>query len=281
MNYKNKSMIKYGAIGIIIILVGVWLFTYLAAPIKTIHSFNEINFNKIKPGTLVIFDVDETLIQPLDSYYINEHTPQAHEFRKKLFMKHPEIKNWDIYADITLKEVKRPLIEPMVISKIKELEGKGVYVIACTAMNTGKFGTLERLEAWRYEHLASLGFQGHFGDLIIDLSLENRKPVFYKGILATDLLTKGLVVFAFLDHIHLIPKEIVMVDDSIEFLESMLQECKKRNISYQGYLYQGARQKFWDKKLIEFQSEYLIKHKKWLSDNEARAILAKSSQSML
>ena len=105
----------------------------------------------------------------MDTYSINEHTPQGVEFRKKLFVKHPEIKNWDIYADISLREIERRLIEPMIIQKISELQERGVKVIACTFMNTGKYGILEKMEVWRYEHLASFGFYGSFSDLIIDL----------------------------------------------------------------------------------------------------------------
>lgn len=247
--------------------------TIFANPIKTINSFNQIDFVTIKAGSLVIFDIDETLVQPTDTYSINEHSPQAIAFQKKMVSKHPEITNWDIYADI-LRDVQRPLLEPMVIKKIAELQRRGIPVITVTAMNTGKHGTIEKMEAWRYDHLASLGFRGSFADLMLDLPLKNHKPVFYKGILATDTLTnKGQVIFGFLDNINYVPKKIVMFDDTIEFLQSALQECRKRNIDFQGYLYTGAITKSWDEELIEFQAEYLIEHKKWLKDEEARALM--------
>lgn len=278
MNFNNKNIIKYGAIGILSAFFGIWLLTYIARPIQTIHSFSVVNFNSIGTDTLVVFDVDETLIQPTDTYSINEHTPQGEKFRKKLLLKHPEIKNWDIYADISLREVQRPLVEPMIIQKISQLQARGVRVIACTFMNTGKYGPLEKMEAWRYEHLKSLGFQGSFSDLIIDVPLTNRKPVFYKGVLATDTLLKGPVIMAFLDAIQYVPKKIIMFDDSIEYLESTLAECKKRNITFQGYLYTRAIAKPWDEELIEFQAEYLIQHKKWLTDDEARALMDQQKQ---
>lgn len=279
MNLHNKNLIRYGVLSAVILL-GIWLhFANIAQPIKTIHSFAEVDFNAIKTDTLVLIDVDETLIQPTDTYSINEHTPQAEEFRRKLLIKHPEIKNWDIYADISLREVERPLIEPMIIQKISALQKRGVPVIAVTAMNTGKFGPLERIEAWRYDHLKSFGFQGSFADLIIDVPLGNHKPVFYKGILVTDTLLKGPVIVGFLDSIQYVPKKIIMFDDTIEYLESTLAECKKRNIAFQGYLYARAITKPWDKELIEFQAEYLIRHKKWLRDDEARTLMAQQKQS--
>ena len=274
MHYKNITKPFVLAVMSTLLIVAGLQYFYIPTQIKPIHSFNQINFNAIEVGTLVVFDVDETLIQPTDTYFINEYTPKGYAFKKKLFMKHKEIKNWDTYVDIVLKEAERPLIEPMVINEIKKLQQRGITVIACTAMNTGKVGGLQKLEEWRYEHLKSLGFQGSFEDIIAEFSLHKKKPVFYKGVLAVDTLPKGPVLFEFLNHIRLIPDNIIMFDDSLSYLKSVHRECKKRGIPFQGYLYQGAQQKPWDAKLIEFQAEYLIEHKKWLNDKDAQALMA-------
>ena len=89
---------------------------------------------------------------------------------------------------------------------------------------------------------------------------------------------KGPVIFAFLDYIKYVPKKIIFFDDSIEYLESTLKECKKRNIPFQRYLYKHASTKPWDEELISFQSEYLLQHKKWLSDKDARILMLKQMQ---
>lgn len=241
--------------------------------ITPIASFSEVDFNAIDKDTLVIFDVDETLIQPVDMYYINEGSPQAQAVKKKLIESHPEIKDWDEYMDILIKQVHRPLLEPMIIEKINALQKMGVIVIAVTGMNTGKYGRYDRLERWRYEHLGSFGFEGSFNDQVIDFEMNNKKPVFYKGILATDTLLKGPVLFAFLDRINHRSKKIIMFDDSLHFLESVQAESKKRGISFKGYWYKGAHEKAWDQELIEFQIDHLLKHKKWLSDEEAQVLI--------
>lgn len=241
--------------------------------ITTIASFSEVDFNAIDRDTLVVFDVDETLIQPTDTYFINESSSQAQAIKKKLIESHPEIKEWRIYEDILIKQVQRPLLEPFIIEKINALQKIGVIVIALTAMNTGKHGSYDRLEHWRYEHLGSFGFEGSFNDMIIDFEMNGKKPVFYKGILATDTLLKGPVLFAFLDRINHRPKKIIMFDDSKEYLESVAEESKKHGVKFQGYWYKGAHEKAWDQALIEFQIEHLIKHKKWLSDEQAQELL--------
>lgn len=241
--------------------------------IQPIHSFNEVDFSTIEPDTLVVFDVDETLTQPTDTYLINEHSPQAEAFKKKLFQQHPEVKDWNGLASIMLKEAPRPLIEPMVVQKIQELKAKNISMIVCTGMNTGPYGSLPSLEQWRYEHLKSLGFQGSYESLVFKVKGLERNPVFYKGILATDTELKGPVLGAFLDQMKFKPHKIVMFDDHLHFLESVQKECEKRGIAFQGYQYQGAHSKPWDEALIQFQADYLIKHKKWLSDDEVRHLM--------
>lgn len=241
--------------------------------IEPIHSFNVVDFHAIEPNTLVVFDVDETLTQPTDTYLINEHSPQAEAFKKKLFQQHPEVKDWNALASIMLQEAPRPLIEPIVVQKIKELEARHILMIVCTGMNTGPYGSLPSLEEWRYNSLKSLGFQGSYESLVFKINGFNRNPVFYKGVLSTDLEVKGPVLGAFLDQVKLKPHKIVMFDDDLPCLQSVQKECEKRGIAFQGYQYQRAHSKPWDKALIQFQADYLIKHKKWLNDDEVRFLM--------
>lgn len=236
--------------------------------VEVIHSFNEVNFNAIESDTMVIFDVDETLTQPTDTYLINEHSPQAAAFKKKLFLHHLDVKDWDALASIMLQEAPRPLVEPIVVQKIKELKARHILIIACTSMNTGPYGGVSSLEEWRYSHLKSLEFQGSYENFIFKVNRFNRNPVFYKGILSTDLELKGPVLGTFLDQIKLKPHKIVMFDDDLSCLQSVQKECEKRAIAFQGYHYQGAHSKPWDEALIQFQADYLIKNKKWLNDEE-------------
>ncbi|MBN8828198.1 MAG: DUF2608 domain-containing protein [Sphingobacteriia bacterium] len=235
--------------------------------IKPINSFNEANFDLPK-NILVIFDVDETLIQPVDSYLINEHTETGKEFRNFLLEKYKYIKDWEHLTSIMLKQAQRPIIEPQVIDKIKELQTQGVKVIALTGMNTGKMGIYNELAEWRYEHLKSLGFQGSFTNQIIKFDYNHCHPIFFKGVLATDLAAKGPILMEFLKAINYPPKQIVMFDDDLDHLNSVAASCKKHNILFLGYYYKGAKSKKWNQKLIEAQLEHLIKHKEWLDDNE-------------
>ncbi|HEV2601951.1 MAG TPA: DUF2608 domain-containing protein [Candidatus Babeliales bacterium] len=251
---------------------GSWFYTTANSPIQTIHSFNEVDFDAIDTDTLVLFDVDETLVQPIDTAF-TKNWAKRDNFQKKLIAEHPEIKNWDIYMSIAVTDIPRPLLEPMIIDTIAKLQNRGVAVIACTAMETGKYATIEKLEAWRYNHLASLGFHGSFANIMVNLPTKARNPVFYKGVLVTDSELKGPIVFSFLDYIHRTPKKIILFDDYMPQLKSIEQACKENNISFQGYHYEGAIEKPWDDELIQFQAEYLLKNKQWLPDADARVLM--------
>jgi hypothetical protein len=239
---------------------------YIITPIS---SFSQVDFDPIDPDTLVIFDVDQTLIQPIDMYPASENSPQAEQFRNYLVKIYPNV-DWIKITSIMLSQAKRPLIEPMIIDEIKKLQARQVRVIACTSMNTGPYGILSSMQEWRYNHLKSLGFEGSFSNVVINFDQFDHKPVFYKGMFATDTIPKGLAIDAFLDAIDLHPKKIIFFDDDSSYQDSVRTECMKRHIPFQGYLYQGAKSVAWDEELGKFQADYLIKNQIWLSDVAAR-----------
>jgi hypothetical protein len=246
--------------------------------IKNIQSYDQVNFEYITdPATVVLFDVDETLIQPEDTYLVNEHSERGIKFRQSLIKKHPEIMKMHDIGGIILAQAARPLIEKDVINKISILKKNNINIFAITAMNTGKYSNIGRMEKWRYEHLKKMGFEGSYQNDDFYLPGFKRKPVFYKSIIATDLEEKGEVLMVTLDKINLRPQKIIMFDDSLEFLYSVEKECIKRGIIFLGYHYNGAKKKDWDEDLISFQAEYLIKHKKWLSDVEVKEKIRKNS----
>ncbi len=69
------------------------------------------------------------------------------------------------------------------------------------------------------------------------------------------------------------PQEIIMFDDSLEFLHQVKEAAEKRNIKFKGYHYLRATTKPWNEKLFEFQAHYLIKNHQWLSDEEAQKLM--------
>ena len=243
--------------------------------IELLKSHGDIDYGCINSDTLVIYDVDETLIQPTDTYLIHEHTSHGKAFLTKFVDSNPQFKNWDQLTSLLLKTANRPLIEKNIPEILKNIREKGAKIIALTAMNTGSLGDIYSLEKWRYSHLKQLGFVGDFASKIIHLKGFKRSPVFYKGMAAADLENKGPVLTALLKTLNYQPGSIIAIDDDIHALQSIQSACQDLNIPFKGYLYTGYKkpdkEKDWDEDMILFQANYLLNHKKWLSDQEAKS----------
>lgn len=240
--------------------------------IQEINSFDQVPFDRIPSGSLVLLDVDETLVQPSDTYLIHEHARSGRAFMRRFVAAHPEVSDWSWVTPILLRQAQRPLIEPVILDHVRKLRERGIWVIALTAMNVDKIGDIQT-HVWRHDHLKTLGFQGDFSERTFVLPGFSRRPTFYHGVLATDLQDKGPVMGSFLDIMALNPTQVVFLDDTKEFVESVERECDKRHIPFQGYHYRGAKTKPWDEKLMMFQGEYLLKHRVWLNDDDARRMM--------
>jgi Protein of unknown function (DUF2608) len=244
--------------------------------ISMIQSFNEFDFSNLDSDTLVLFDVDETLIQPVDNYKINQWTEPAKELLLRLVEQYASA-NWDHIHAILFEKVEYLLTEPHIIKIIQELQAKKVPVIALTAMRTGQLGPIVK-EEWRYHHLKSLGFEGNWSEHIIPFEPLDGKPIFYKGILCTDMTQKGPVLGAFLDTIQWYPKKVIFFDDLKHYVESVADECQKRGFIFEGYVYLGALEKEWNHQLVEFQLTHLINYYEWINDEMALQILTSPSE---
>lgn len=250
-----------------------------AAGFVEIDSHTKVNTNDSDASTLVVYDVDETLVQPLDSYLVNEHDSVGKSFLAEFIAKHPEVVDWDFYRAVILRDAQRPLIENAVLAVVQEFKNRGAKVIALTSMNTGKMGFYESMESWRYNHLKSAGFSGDFADLVLSFGGFKRNPVFFKGILAADLENKGEVLGAFLKEVNFLPKHIIAIDDDTLALSQIREFCLNNNIGFKGYLYKGFWKVPWNANLIKAQAEYLLRHKVWINDTTASNLVSNCGSS--
>jgi len=278
-------------LGVCLLIIGTWFYWPSG---NKINSYNQVRsvFQQADQDTLVIFDVDDTLIvsQDLTSrsaflesiegwlyriYYWFGYAPErTKEYENKLF-------------HAVFAKAKFQLIEPDIKDYITELQKRSVKVIACTAMSPGKLVMIEKSEEWRYQHLAELGidFSSSFKrEPIVFDNLQKQKgsyPMYYKGILCASHNPKGIVIGAFLDRIDWTPKKIIFFDDSADFIRSVRDEMKKRNIPCECYQYLGARHMpgIVDRRVARLQLKRLIEHAEWLNDQEAKTVIEQQEYS--
>lgn len=258
--------------------------SFSLAEIRTIFSLKEVKatFDAITPDTLVIFDVDETLIVAKDKIRRKNPAKITADFRKTYFENVIEDTAHKEYLDsILLKMTGQELVEPESAIIIKKLQERGVRVIALTHMHAGKQYLIESLQEWRFKQLYDVG---------IDVSIHNETnilfhnlprgrveyPLFYKGVLVTSRsCEKGEVLRAFLAHLNWKPASVIFFDDYEIQGQSVHNEMMKLNISCTVYHYRATEllDMSINIEMAKFQYEHLIKHKQWLSDSEAEALM--------
>ncbi len=247
--------------------------------IQTISSFLEINWEILPPKTLVIFDIDETLITPADILL----KPIGGNFKGWEMIKPDESEQFTNYLSIMLSSTNYILVDNEAPSVIQRLPQKGVFAMGLTACSTGSVGVIQSMEKWRIDQLKAVGIDFSpffdeefiFSDLVDDRS---RPPLFKNGILFTgdfqapQQSTKGQLFDVFLDRISWKPEQIVFIDDDKKHLDAMLQEMNRRGIPLQRYLIVKPSPQL-DEKVAQLQLQTLLDSNKWVSDKEAKKFL--------
>ena len=229
------------------------------------------------PKTLVLFDVDETLIIPEDQILRSSAT----DYRNKLL--------WPYEKKISEKSLieelhsivflaRKPLIiNPHSLPLIGAFQNKNCKVIALTAMNTGKFGYIPRLEEWRANELKSLGFNftAAFPQLSEIHFQEYQQitypPIFYQGVLCSADVSKGEALKAFLEQSGFKPDHVIFVDDLFVQLKSVESTLAALNIPFTGYHYLEASKLPGEvnEEVVRLQFDHLYNQKEWLTDAQA------------
>lgn len=260
-------------------------------PVSTIeHLYDEMS--AYDENTLVIFDVDDTLITPEDvilrpkGRYLRRHIISTlSQSNQRQFLEKK-----DYITSSVLLQRKIQLIESFTPHLITALQQKGVKVIALTAISGGRLGLIPSIEDWRLQELAQLNynFEGVFDSPISfkELSdlpplkvygnevLNTSPPVYKNGIIFSGITPKGNALREFLELVNWKPQLVVFVDDHLLFLESVEKNMRVLGIDFIGYHYDAAERLpgELDETIGKIQFNYVMQTGLWLTDEEARAM---------
>jgi hypothetical protein len=271
--------------------IGIGLFyghqTQLFATVNTITSIDSFaqaadTLSAATSHSLVLFDVREVLYVPSSAVFhvkvIEDNTEWLKETQKTIFQdaKKPEGYYWSIW-----KQQETPmLVEPSIMQTIADLQNRSVKVMVLTSLMSGSDFAISSLPEWRYTTLKKLGLdftKAGFPDMVFNElpAKKEQHPILYRGILIASGSPKGQVLGAFLDRTALKPDKVIFFDDSMERVESVAQEMKKRSIPFYGFHYNGARfvPGELDKEVATMQMKHLVEHEKWITEDETKAML--------
>lgn len=247
-------------------------------------------FDSADEQTLIVFDVDETIIMPTDALWQNgriweadiaKHFPVSNQLKKAY--SNCKSEDLDIFSQRMFETSFEP-VEAITVSLIQDLLKKNLKVIALTNFGPGKFGTMPSLKKWRRNQLRDLGinFESSFPGcsyIFSDLApTQGSYPEYYKGILFGANNPKGVVLGSFLDQLDYAPTKVICIDDKEKYLLSIQEELAKRNIAFEGFLYKGAEKHAApiDLEIISYQLDHWQQNHEHVSDIQVRSTLAKN-----
>ena len=253
--------------------------------ISSTDSLDQIKeiLKKADFNTLVLFDVDSTLILPNDTILRPQNDQQFTDLLggRKVVALGDGMRY--LFREILLK-APHSLVDSRSVELIKELEQRGVPVIAFTATPRGKVGEIESVADARIKELSQFGFDFHlFADQgTIDLGdpedLGGFSPIFQEGVLFASLHPKGDTLRDFLQKINYRPTRVILIDDQMNQIESVGKALENLGIPYTGIRYTAAENLAapldqmtpeFRQTIAEFQVSHFLQEGEWISDAEA------------
>lgn len=245
-------------------------------PIKTIHSFKEVDFDQIDANTLVIFDVDDVLI------FCFAHKGTVRERLFKELKQRISKKELDLLCGIIYEKRPPVLVEPIIVGIMKKLKLRNIPTIALSALETGKQSGLSLLrEDWRIHDLEKAGivFNDPFKKTLVFDQLKG-KPMLKNGIIFTSEHDKGELLKKVFSKTGCNFNKIMFFDDKESHVTSVAKAAEDLGIAYKGYIYKGAEsmpKPALDKDAEEYRFSVLEKDHIWLDEKEARQRLSVAS----
>ena len=264
------------------IVFAIMLFTVnisFAAIIKT-NDFKiiENNIQTTNTDTLLIFDVDDVLLQPKDQLLKSHNEGYFEKIYQSMETRTNKNQAEKLFSLIMIQRKVEP-VEKQIVKLVNTAQKNGIKVLALTFCSTGKLGTINSLEDWRTKELKVLGYNFDKSWSKLTKKIFNQLPIngsnkfvaFQQGILFTGGVSKAAALNVFLNYADHKPKKIIFVDDKKYNLEIVEKFAKETDIEFLGIEYtfvQDSKIEPLNKIRARLQLEILEKEHKWLSDQE-------------
>lgn len=221
----------------------------VANSINIIEKFNAIDerIGNVDKDTLIILDVDYTLLQPSNPAFQQGNFSLSPEFVKSFMKSIPESCKSEITTAIATSGEGQLLEEetPEIIDAFKQ---KGARILIISVILAGHLPNIPDLMDWRINNLKKVGIQpttfgfNHAFQFKEFPPYRGKYPEFKDGVILTngELVKKHQVLEAFLKKIKW-PSKIIFVDDNRQLVEQMADFAKQKGIMFIGFEYKGAK----------------------------------------
>jgi hypothetical protein len=218
---------------------------------------------------LIIFDIDNTLIEPAQLLGSDQWFYNALQRAKKKLSKEKALEVV-LSQYFSIQHIsKMQTVEKNTANIVQDLQNKNKTVIGLTTRNLDMlFCTIKQLKKLQIDlNKTSISKETFFFNI--------GNGVLYKeGIVFCDGTHKGHALFSLLDTIKYNPKRIIFINDKYSHIKQIENSCEQRNIPFLGLRYGYLDEKInkTNYKIGEIQQR---RFKKILSDKKALKILQK------
>lgn len=228
--------------------IGLLCSSAVDAEIREIHQLKEVEqilSTPLSSSDWVLFDIDYTLTAPdhpaLQMSVIKQNKQR---FRQELAQFTEQER--DLLPMLMVTQTPNKLTEAAVPELLDVLRRRGATVLGFTSADTSVFPDVGEVPTWRSRELKRLGitFEAsqipyeHF-ELKYFPPFRGTYPLYSDGILyANNLPGKGEVLAAFIDTLQDRPTRVVLVDDTLDKLQSVQEAMDQKKIPFLGLHYQ-------------------------------------------
>lgn len=231
-------------------------------------------FRNIEEDTLLVFDLDNTLIEAAQHLGSEQWFSHHVEHLTKQGMHCDEALNLVLNRLIEVqKRSEMVLLDPSIPKLLKNTQKKQVAMVALTKRNP-------RMAERTLEQLAKLHIDFRpTAPLKKTLVLEELKGTTFKEgiIFVGNAIEKGAALMAYLGQLKRLPKKVVIVDDKLSHIQNVIHALEPLGIEVIGIRYGAADEKVkaFNPKIADFQWEHF---QKILSDEQALHLLQLANQ---
>lgn len=262
-------------------MIALLMHSSVSGDLYSVTSVEEIlpYFEDVDMNTMVVFDLDETLITMKDMILRPCGHDLRYEYIYRLSKKYSPRK-LDYLFSLVADQAETVLVDPRWVDIIDRLQCKTPYVIAETAVDPGPFGIFQAFEDQRIKLLE--GFEIYFDrvskylpDRVFDNLGKRTHPLLKQGVLFSGGTPKGIVLEALLNEMDELPEKVIFIDDREKNVFSVSQAMNRLGIDYVG-LHYSDKSFFNDKcdaEVAEVQFRSLDEQGHWVSDEAAKELL--------
>lgn len=230
--------------------------------------FNEL-YSHLIPGTLVVLDIDDTLLIPAqmmgcDEWFMSRLKSKEMNESDAL---EKTLAEWEGVRHLTKMEI----VEKGTEGIVKDLQKQGYQVMGLTTQGLA-LATRTKLQLLENQINLSLTCptpEDHY------YLVDGHGVLFRSGILFTSNTHKGRALFGLLDRIGLKPNKIIFINDKKSHLIPVDEDSKTRGVEFVGlrYGFSDAKKAAYDDEIANYQFNH-SSFSHILSDDEAREALA-------